>query len=102
MYALKTQWNMRIHLLATIMVIFCGFLLDISKFEWIAVLLCCALVTSLELLNTAIETLADKLHPEQDKLIGTVKDVSAGAVLVASIFAAIIGGIIFLPHIHFR
>jgi diacylglycerol kinase len=98
-YALKTQRNMRFHTLAAIAVITAGFYFKIEKWDWCAVLLCCMLVISLELLNTANETLADKLHPERDKMIGISKDVSAAAVLAASIFAAIIGGIIFLPHI---
>jgi diacylglycerol kinase len=99
LYALKTQRNMRFHALAAIVVIAAGFYFKIAKWEWCAALLCCMLVISLELLNTAIETLADKLHPERDKMIGIVKDVSAGAVFVASILAIIIGGIIFLPRI---
>jgi diacylglycerol kinase (ATP) len=54
-------------------------------------------VLGLEGINTAIEVLADKLHPGFDPEIGKVKDVAAGAVLIASIVAAIIGFIIFAP-----
>lgn len=98
-YAVRTQWNVKFHLFATLSVIVSGFYFQIEKWEWCVVLLCCALVFSLELLNTAIETLADKLHPEQDKLIGLAKDISAGATLVASIFVAVIGLLVFLPHL---
>ncbi len=98
LYAIKTQWNVKFHLFATLAVLASGFYFQIEKWEWCVVLLCCALVISLELLNTAIETLADKLHPEHDKLIGLAKDVSAGATLIASIFVAMVGLLVFLPH----
>lgn len=99
LYSLKTQWNMRVHLLAVIVVVGAGFCFDIKKWEWSVVLLCCASVISLELINTAIETLADKLHPEHDKQIGIVKDVAAAAVLMVSIFAAVTGLLIFVPYL---
>ncbi len=50
-------------------------------------------------LNTAIEKVADYIQPEFDKKIGIIKDVSAGAVMLVSIAATIIGFIIYLPKI---
>lgn len=96
-YLFKSQFNARIELIITIVVIVAGILVGISNIEWIIILLCIALVMGLEGINTAIEIFADKLHPGFDIKIGKAKDVAAGAVLIASIVAAIIGFIIFVP-----
>ena len=98
-FLFNSQVNARIELIITGIVIIAGILFRISISEWLVILLCIALVLSLEGINTAIEIFADKLHPDFDKEIGKVKDVSAGAVLIASIVAAIIGFIIFAPRL---
>lgn len=94
-YAIYSQRNMKVHLLAVAVVSFAGIFLGISAFEWLAILLCFALVIGLEMVNTAIELLADKLHPEKNEQIGRVKDVAAGAVLVAAVFSILIALLIF-------
>ncbi len=96
-YTLRTQPNMRLHLLAAIAVAIAGAWLKISAGEWLAVIIAAALVTGAELFNTAIESLCDAVHPEQNPLIGHAKDTSAGAVLVASIAAGLIGLVVFGP-----
>src|SRR5690606_1324535 len=78
----------RIHLFATTAAIVLSFILEIDTMEWIAVLLCCALVLSLEAVNSAIEHLTDLAHPDWHPTAGRVKDISAAAVLIASMFAA--------------
>jgi diacylglycerol kinase (ATP) len=93
--AVSTQRNMQIHLLAVVLITSAGFYFQISAYEWIAVSLCFALVISLEMINTAIEIFADKLHPEKNEQIGKVKDIAAGAVLVAAIFAVVVAGLVF-------
>ncbi len=98
-FLFNSQLNARIELTITGIVIIAGILFRISTSEWLVILLCIALVLSLEGINTAIEIFADKLHPDFDKKIGNVKDVAAGAVLIASIVAAIIGFIIFVPRL---
>lgn len=95
----KSQLNARIEMIIAFLVIISGFWLKISPAEWLTVLLCIALVLALEGINTAIELFADKLHPGFDKEIGKAKDVAAGAVLIASVLAAIIGFIIFAPRL---
>ena len=87
---------MRVHLFIFVLVLAAAFMLEISRFELLLVLLVSALNFSLELCNTAIERLADKVSPVYDKQVGQVKDVMAGAVLVSSVFAIIIGVIVFL------
>jgi len=98
-FLFKSQSNARIELIIAGIVIIAGVLLKISIAEWIIILMCIALVLSMEGINTAIEIIADKLHPEFDKEIGKAKDVAAGAVLIAAIIAAIIGIIIFAPKL---
>jgi len=95
----RSQVNAQIELGITLMLIIAGFVFGISTMEWLVILLCIALVLSLEGINTAIELFADKLHPGFDSEIGKVKDVAAGAVLIASILASIIGIVIFAPRI---
>jgi diacylglycerol kinase len=99
MAALKGQQNIRIHLVALAVVCFSGFYFKITSLEWCIILLTSGLVIGLELLNTAIESLTDLVTKEKKPLAGKVKDISAAAVLFASIIALIIGTIIFAGHI---
>lgn len=89
--------NMNIHLLISAAVVICGFIFDISINEWLVCIACMALVISLELINSAIERLVNLVSPGQNRIAGEVKDIAAGAVLVASVLSAIIGLIIFIP-----
>lgn len=79
---------------------YCRIFLKISRYEWLAVLLISALVFTAEGLNTALEILGDEIAEGKWKnLVGRAKDVSAGAVLIAALFAVIVGLVIFVPHI---
>jgi diacylglycerol kinase len=98
-YATASQLNFRIHLVASIVVIGLGFILHISTTEWQWIMLSITLVLVTELLNTAIETLTDLVSPTYNIKAGHVKDVSAGAVVVAAVFAFITGLIIFIPKL---
>lgn len=95
----KTERNMKIHIFVMILVIIAGILLKINKYEWIICVLCFAMVIGGELLNTAIETVVDMVMPYKNEKAKIVKDISAGAVLVLAIGAAICGLIIFIPKI---
>lgn len=74
-----------------------GFLMHLSATEWMFQFLAIGLLLVAESLNTAIEKIADFIHPEYHKNIGRIKDISAGAAFFAAIFAIIIGLIIYLP-----
>ena len=91
------QANARIHLLAAAAAAAAGFYFNISAGEWIAVVICIALVISLEAVNTALEYLTDLVSPERHPLAGKAKDVAAAAVLIAAIGSAIVGLLIFVP-----
>ncbi len=100
-YLFKTQPNARIHILILLMVILAGFIMGISKYEWLAIFLISALVITAEGINTALEILGNEVADGKWKnLVGRAKDVSAGAVLIAAFFAVVIGLIIFVPHVY--
>ncbi|MBL4724811.1 MAG: diacylglycerol kinase family protein [Lutibacter sp.] len=83
-------------IIAIIMTII-GFIMQLSATEWMFQLFAIGLLLVAESLNTAIEKIADFIHPEYHKQIGIIKDISAGAAFFAAIFAIIIGLIIYLP-----
>ncbi len=97
--ALKTQWNMKIHLVAALIVIGMGFYFEISKIEWLIIVLCIGIVFIAEIANTAIEYLVDFVSPDIHPIAGKIKDLSAGAVLVAAITSFIAGLLIFGPEL---
>lgn len=95
----RTQQNFRIHLAATAIVIVLGILLHISPTEWLFIAGSCVLVISLEMVNTGLEEICNIISPEFHPLIKKIKDISAGAVLVAAGGALFTGCIILLPKI---
>ncbi len=97
--AWKTEQNLKIHFVIMALVIVAGFIFKISLIEWIVCLLLFAIVISLELINTAIETTVDIAMPEINEKAKYAKDIAAGAVLFSAIISVIVGLIIFLPKI---
>lgn len=95
----KTERNMKIHIFIMILVIIAGIILKINKSEWVICIILFAIVIGSELFNTSIETIVDMVMPEKNEKAKIAKDVSAGAVLVVAIGAAIIGLVIFVPRI---
>ncbi|MCR5295118.1 MAG: diacylglycerol kinase family protein [Lachnospiraceae bacterium] len=95
----RSERNIKIHGLFMIAVVICGFLFRISLTEWFFCLVLFGLVTSLELVNTAIEAAVDLATEEKKPLAKKAKDAAAGAVLVSAIFAAVIGLFIFVPKL---
>lgn len=98
-FCFSNETHFQLQLVATLLVMLMGLLLGLSKLEWAVVGLCTALVLALEAINTAIEHLCNVLHPHYHPCIKRVKDVSAGAVLVAAMGSCIVGCIIFLPKL---
>lgn len=98
----KTERNMKIHICIMILVIIAGILFKINKYEWIICVICFAIVIGGELFNTAIETVVDMVMPYKNEKAKIAKDVSAGAVLVLAMGAAIVGFIIFMPKIFLK
>ncbi|MBL4744810.1 MAG: diacylglycerol kinase family protein [Flavobacteriaceae bacterium] len=103
-YAAKGSWilissehSIMAQTIIAIAVTVLGFLFQITTHEWLFQIIAIALVIVAESLNTAIEKIADFIHPEYHKQIGVIKDVAAGAAFFAAIFAVIIGLIIYVP-----
>ena len=96
---LREESNAWIHFCIAICVLTAGFLLKISVVEWTVVIFCIGFVFALELINSAIENIADFVSKEYHDLIKKTKDLAAGAVLIGAIVVAIIGLIIFAPKI---
>ena len=97
--SIKTVRNMKNHVIMSILVIIFGLILKISKIEWIVCILAITIVIVAELFNTAIETVVDMITKEKNEKAKIAKDVSAGAVLITAIGAAITGLMIFAPKI---
>ena len=91
--------NIKVHYTAALAAVLSGLSFGISKVELLIILLISSQVICLEMVNTAIERTVDLVTSEYHIYAKIAKDVAAGAVLVAAIFATIIGGIIFLPYI---
>lgn len=96
---LKTEASIKVQFVLGLLVTAAGFFFNISLTEWLIQLLAIGLVMSVEGVNTAIEQIADFIHPEFHEKIGRIKDIAAGAVFFSSIFAVIAGLIIYLPKI---
>ena len=98
-YCLRNERNMKIHACMAVLVTAAGTVLRISLQEWLICFILFGMIFSLEMVNTAIEAVVDLVTREYHPLAGLAKDVAAGAVLIASIFAAVIGCIIFVPKV---
>ncbi|MBP9803019.1 MAG: diacylglycerol kinase family protein [Candidatus Pacebacteria bacterium] len=96
---MKTTHNFWGHLFFGILAIYLGFVLNISNFEWIALVFAIFIVLITETLNTAFEVDIDLTSPEYHPYARDTKDIAAGAVLLSVILALVVGMIIFLPKI---
>lgn len=98
-YVTKNEKNFKREIALGIIALILSYILKIDKIEFIIILTMICLVLTAEIINTAIEKTVDLVTKEYHELARIAKDVSAGSVLVTSIFALIIGIIIFIPKI---
>lgn len=92
----KSERNLRVHLIVASLVIAMGFVFQFTGVEFCIVLIAIANVIVAEMLNTAIEFALDSIyHNKYSKMVGMAKDISAGAVMFATFISAIIGFILF-------
>ena len=94
---LRTEHNTWIHLGLTILSIVLGFVMLISRVEFLALIVVIAMVWVTELFNTCIEKIMDLVSIEKHPRVKIIKDIAAAAVLVAAIAAIVTGAIIFIP-----
>lgn len=98
--AFKEERNMRKHAVTALVVILAGFVFQVSRIEWLFLLMSIFLVVAFEIINSAIENVVDLAsHYHFSMLAKKAKDMAAGAVLVVSLLATVIGALIFLPRI---
>ena len=105
-YAIKGAWlllkheqSIQVQFVIAIIMCIAGYFFEITKTEWMFQFLAIGLIMTAEGLNSALEAMADFVHPDFHNKIGHIKDIAAGAVFIAAITAVIIGAIIYLPYI---
>ncbi|MFS4415619.1 diacylglycerol kinase [Maribacter sp. 2307ULW6-5] len=94
---LRSEPSIQIQMGLAVLMTVLGVVMDISATEWMFQITAIAMVMGVEGLNTAVEKLCDFVHPGHEPKIGLIKDVAAGAVMLVSIGAVLIGAIIYLP-----
>lgn len=97
--AFRKEPNLKIHIVFAFSALTAGFLLQISRIEWLILTMAIVLVLILELMNTMFEALVDLVSPDLKPAAKTAKDVSASVVLLAAIFSVIVGILLFGPKI---
>ena len=95
---LATQSNARVHLGCTAIVLLAAWACDLLLIEWVMIVLAIGGVWAAEGMNTAIEFTVDLVSPEHNELAGKAKDVAAGAVLIVSLTAIVVGLCVFVPY----
>jgi diacylglycerol kinase (ATP) len=98
-WALSTQANLRVHLVAGVVVLIAALLFRFTAIEFALLFVCISIVFAAELVNTALEVLIDYAWPERHPTVGRAKDVAAAAVLLAAVGTAVVGMLLFGGHI---
>jgi undecaprenol kinase len=96
---LAEEANFRIQMVVAVAVLAAAWYLGLSVFEKAVLVLAIALVLVLELLNSALERVVDILKPRIHHYVEEMKDIAAGAVLIASVASVVIGALIFWPYV---
>jgi diacylglycerol kinase (ATP) len=94
---ITTEHSIMVQFSIGIIMTIAGFYFHISTTEWLFQTLVIGLIMSIEGLNTAVEKIADFIHPNYHERIGFIKDIAAGAVFFAALTAIAIGLIIYIP-----
>jgi diacylglycerol kinase len=95
-HTVRTQRNMRIHLVVAVLALVAAAALRLTPGEWAIILICIGLVLATEMLNTAIEAIVDLNSPDIHPLAKIAKDVGAGIVLIFSFVAVAVGLVIYI------
>lgn len=99
LYVLREERNARLHVISALLVLIVSAWLGLNVIEWALILACIALVFVGEMLNTVVELTIDLLSPNENPLAKYAKDVAAGAILIASLTAAITGLLVLGPKL---
>lgn len=96
---ITTEHSIIVQFIIAIIVTIAGFWFNITTTEWLFQTMAIGMVMGVEGINTAIEKIADFIHPDYHEKIGFIKDISAGAVFFAALTATCVGFIIYLPRV---
>lgn len=96
---ITTEHSVMVQTSLAVLMLIAGFYFEINRYEWMMQVLAFGLVLGIESLNTAVEKVADFVHPDFHKKIGFIKDIAAGAVLFAALAAIAIGLLIYVPKL---
>ena len=96
---LKEEQNLKVQSIAGLLVLIMAWYFNVSRIEWVLLILVIGLVVLMEIANSAVERIADVLKPRINTYVKEIKDITAAAVLLSSIIAVIVGLIIFWPYI---
>lgn len=99
LFLIKTESSIQVQVCIGLVMTGIGYVVGLSPTEWIVQTLTIGIIIAIEGLNTAIEEVANFIHPEHHPKIGLIKDLAAGAVFLFAIIAIIIGAIIYLPKL---
>lgn len=94
---ITTEHSVMVQTSLAVIMIIAGFVFHISREEWMMQILAFGLVLGIESMNTAVEKIADFIHPEFHDRIGFIKDIAAGAVMFAALAAVAVGLLIYVP-----
>jgi diacylglycerol kinase (ATP) len=96
---ITTEHSVMVQFSIAFLITIAGIYFNITKEEWLIQTLAIGLVLAIEGLNTAVEKVADFVHPDFHERIGFIKDIAAGAVFFAALTAIVIGAIIYIPYL---
>jgi len=95
----REEQNLKVQSFAGLLAISAAAYFHITRIEWAVIILMIGLVILMEIINSAVERVADILKPRIDSYVKEIKDITAAAVMLASIISIIVGAIIFVPHV---
>ena len=95
----KEEQNLKIQISVAIVVLIFAAVWDVNRYEWIILVLVIGLVILMEIANSAVERITDILKPRLNHYVKEIKDITAAAVLVASILAVVVGIMVFWPYL---
>lgn len=98
-FCIKRETHFQLQVLVSVITIVVGVVVGLSRMEWLLVVVCIMLMLTLEAVNTAMEHLCNVVQPGYHPGIKRVKDVAAGAVLIAAVGSCVVGCFIFLPKL---
>ena len=97
-HACRTQTSLRVHGVCGVLVVVLAWVTGLTALEWAVLWLAIGLVIGLELVNTSIEAVVDRVSPESSELARVAKDTAAAAVLVGALTAIGVGACVFIPR----